>query len=149
MRNVFFISDHHLGQESFLSYLDDQGNKVRPFDSIEEMHEKIIDCHNSVVGKYDKVYFLGDWVDEYCDLTFDKMVNEIKSKKSIDPTRTITLPENLEDLKTKLKALNKSQATDFTVISDQLFMNGITIQGGKQSTGFFKNIRTFFSKFVK
>ena len=60
MRNVFFISDHHLGQESFLSYLDDQGNKVRPFGSLEEMHEKIIDCHNSRVGKYDKVYFLGD-----------------------------------------------------------------------------------------
>lgn len=33
----------------------------------------------------DRFYFIGDWEDEYCDLTLDKMVNEVKqhTKKDI------------------------------------------------------------------
>lgn len=29
-----------------------------------------------------KMYFIGDWVDDYCDLTLDKMVSEIAKKES-------------------------------------------------------------------
>ena len=27
------------------------------------------------------MYFIGDWIDEYCDLTLDKMVSEIAKKE--------------------------------------------------------------------
>lgn len=29
----------------------------------------------------DRFYYLGDWIDEYCDLTLDKMVNETKKSR--------------------------------------------------------------------
>ena len=31
----------------------------------------------------DRFYFLGDWVDEYCDLTLDKMIEQYKNKKRL------------------------------------------------------------------
>lgn len=27
------------------------------------------------------MYFIGDWVDEYCDLTLDKMIKEVVEKE--------------------------------------------------------------------
>ena len=53
----------------------------------------------------DRFYFLGDWEDEYCDLTLDKMVNEFKSSKNRDIVRTIKTPEDIEELKKQLDQL--------------------------------------------
>jgi len=55
----FTIADHHLGQEKVLSF-EHNGKPLRPFSTIEEMHECLIDNHNSVVRPVDKVYFCGD-----------------------------------------------------------------------------------------
>lgn len=46
----------------------------------------------------DKWYFLGDWEDEYCDLTLEKMLNEMKSVKKKDIVHETKLP-SLEDMK--------------------------------------------------
>lgn len=60
MSNIFFSSDLHLGHENFLTFVDDDGNLIRPFSSVEEMDEMIIERHNKVVGPSDKWYCLGD-----------------------------------------------------------------------------------------
>jgi calcineurin-like phosphoesterase family protein len=60
MANIFFASDHHFGHANILTFKRDDGTALREFDSLEHMHEHIIQQHNSVVGKKDKVYFLGD-----------------------------------------------------------------------------------------
>lgn len=60
MSEVFFCADHHFGHKNIIKFTDSHGNRYRPFESIEEMHEVIIARHNSVVGKNDVVYFLGD-----------------------------------------------------------------------------------------
>ena len=39
----------------------------------------------------ERFYFLGDWVDEYCDLTLEKMVKAMKRKKNI--VNKIEIPE--------------------------------------------------------
>jgi calcineurin-like phosphoesterase family protein len=62
MANIFFASDHHFGHANILTFKRDDGTALREFDSLEHMHEHIIQQHNSVVGKKDKVYFLGDVV---------------------------------------------------------------------------------------
>jgi lipopolysaccharide export LptBFGC system permease protein LptF len=36
-----------------------------------------------VIRQSRKLYFIGDWVDPYCNLTLDKMMKEIKDKKHI------------------------------------------------------------------
>ena len=57
----FTISDLHLGHQNILTFLQD-GKPLRPFNSIEEMHQTIIDNWNKTVRPVDKVYVLGDVV---------------------------------------------------------------------------------------
>lgn len=58
--NVFFCSDHHFGHHNIIKFTRDNGEPLRLFHSLAEMHEYIIYKHNSVVRPQDKVYFLGD-----------------------------------------------------------------------------------------
>lgn len=51
----------------------------------------------------DRFYFLGDWVDEYCDLTLDKMVEQYKEKKGYSPAINNEIPKNAEELKELLQ----------------------------------------------
>lgn len=50
----YIISDTHHGHSNIIEYCD------RPFDSVEEMDEHLIDAWNDKVGSDDTVLFLGD-----------------------------------------------------------------------------------------
>jgi hypothetical protein len=52
----------------------------------------------------DRFYFLGDWVDEYCDLTLDKMVAQYKKEKNESPTTTISIPNTIDELLDLMKS---------------------------------------------
>lgn len=58
MKNTWFISDTHFGHAKVLEYEP----IARPFKTLEEMHEVMIDRWNSVVRDRDTVYHLGDFV---------------------------------------------------------------------------------------
>lgn len=61
MSNVFYISDTHFGHESTCTkFTNKDGSPLRPFSCAQEMDEEMIRRWNSVVGKNDKVYHLGD-----------------------------------------------------------------------------------------
>jgi calcineurin-like phosphoesterase family protein len=62
MPNEFLVSDTHFGHNNICKFLDNQGNKVRPWDTAQEMDEEMIKRWNSVVKPGDKVYHLGDVV---------------------------------------------------------------------------------------
>ena len=53
----------------------------------------------------DRFYYLGDWEDEYCDLTLDKMVNETGKSGKRNIVKTISTPDAIEELKKQLNAL--------------------------------------------
>lgn len=53
----------------------------------------------------DRFYFIGDWEDEYCDLTLDKMVNQFEAKEKRNIAVNISTPKDLADLKEQLAAL--------------------------------------------
>ena len=54
--SIWFTSDYHLGHKRIISLTD------RPFNTVDEMNESIIDTHNIVVKPGDTVYMLGDMV---------------------------------------------------------------------------------------
>jgi len=62
MPAVFLVSDTHFGHAGVCRFLRDDGTKLRPFDSPEEMDEHMVKVWNETVRPNDKVYHLGDVV---------------------------------------------------------------------------------------
>lgn len=60
MRNIFVISDTHFGHVNILSFTNADGSRVREFDSVDEMNERMVENWNAVVNDQDIVYHLGD-----------------------------------------------------------------------------------------
>lgn len=57
MPEVFFTSDQHFGHKNILRFEPYH----RPFDTVEEMNETLIENYNNVVGRNDIVWHLGDF----------------------------------------------------------------------------------------
>lgn len=57
MIKTWFTSDTHFGHKNILAY----EKEYRPFDTLNEMHQRLIDNWNSVVNKKDNIYHLGDF----------------------------------------------------------------------------------------
>jgi calcineurin-like phosphoesterase family protein len=62
MAEVFLISDNHFGHANILNFRKQNGDRLRAFDSVEEMDEHMIEQWNSVVRPQDHIYNLGDVV---------------------------------------------------------------------------------------
>lgn len=62
MPSTYLVSDTHFGHIGMTKFVDNNGNKIRPWDNIEEMDECLVHNWNSVVKPKDKVYHLGDVV---------------------------------------------------------------------------------------
>lgn len=67
--NVFFTSDHHFHHANIIKYTS------RPFSSVEEMNETLVQNWNATVGRNDTVYHLGDF-------SLSRDVGEVKSVMS-------------------------------------------------------------------
>lgn len=52
---IYFTSDTHYFHKNVITYCN------RPYESLEQMHEKLIENYNSVVGPNDECYILGDF----------------------------------------------------------------------------------------
>jgi calcineurin-like phosphoesterase family protein len=77
MASIFFSSDHHLNHVNILKHCQ------RPFQTIEDMNEKIIDNHNSVVSPKDTVYFLGDFMWHSNVEETKKMLQRLNGRKHL------------------------------------------------------------------
>ena len=60
----------------------------------------------------DRFYFLGDWVDEYCDLTLDKMVEQYQDNKGYSPAVETKIPETTDELIEILKSYKIDEKKD-------------------------------------
>lgn len=82
MHEKFFTSDYHLWHANIIRFLDDDGLKIRPFFSLEEMHERIIEEHNKLVKPNDYVYNLGDVTFRY-DGAFNSIMSRLHGRKRL------------------------------------------------------------------
>lgn len=82
----------------------------------------------------DRFYYLGDWQDEYCDLTLDKMVNETKNLKKRNIAKTISTPEDIKELREQLGRLEEKNEIYIQVSNEKktLFSNIKTVLLGKK-----------------
>lgn len=62
MPSVFLTADPHFGHQGVCRFTRDDGSKLRPYDSAEEMDEDMVRRWNDTVRPGDKVYVLGDVV---------------------------------------------------------------------------------------
>ena len=100
----------------------------------------------------DRFYFLGDWIDEYCDLTLDKLVEQYKEKKGFSPAITTTIPETSEELVATLKtfrAKTKGGETSKITFTDESDYDVDFYHKEPQveeKPSFFQRIRSVFKK---
>lgn len=70
MTRTWFISDTHFNHHNILKFVDSNGDKLRPFTSIEDMNEFMRESWKRVVCKDDIVYHLGDVAMKKKDIKF-------------------------------------------------------------------------------
>lgn len=58
--DVYIISDTHFGHRGMCHFTRPDGTKIRPFATVEEMDESMVENWNAMVKPTDKVYHLGD-----------------------------------------------------------------------------------------
>lgn len=150
-----------LGVDTFIyrddieEYIDNVAKDVVKIIELEnyerEIPDEIVSVVEAVKGKFDKLYvlftdytneasrtvvdrfyFLGDWEDEYCDLTLDKLVGDFKAHNGRNITHTIKTPEDIAELKAQLNGIVENQRGEFMVTS-------------VEKKSFFNKIRSIFS----
>lgn len=74
MSETWFTSDTHFGHKNILEYEKD----ARPFTTVEEMNETLIDNWNATVSQRDTVYHLGDFAFGRDNIGIASRLNGIK-----------------------------------------------------------------------
>lgn len=80
MVKIYVISDTHFGHENSLKWTDSEGNKLRPFNTIEELNNTMITNWNNTVNEQDHVYHLGDVV---INKKYLELVKQLKGHKRL------------------------------------------------------------------
>ena len=76
---IFFTADSHFSSGD----VDTISRDYRPFNSLEEMNEKIIEIWNSQAGEDDIIYHVGDFISyNLKDKNFEKNLNLVKKIKA-------------------------------------------------------------------
>lgn len=82
LHDKWAISDHHLFHTNMLKFTREDGSRCRPFNSLEEQHEIMIERHNAVVKDQDYVYFGGDVTFQY-HAGFNEVMSRLKGRKRL------------------------------------------------------------------
>ena len=105
--------------------------------------------NNAVVS--DRFYFLGDWVDEYCDLTLDKLIDQYKEKNGFSPAVNIELPKTVDELVELMKTYkvddkgSKVEVVTNGFISADIPVYKVDLKTEKKKS-FFDKVRNIFKK---
>lgn len=126
----------HLFDRFYVVFTDYTGEMQKKVEKERQDKDPILfgtlqDKHSTIVNRF---YYIGDWEDEYCDLTLDKMVSVMKSKTNKDIEMKIKTPEDINELKQQLKQIRKEEDGEFRMT------------GAKKNESFFRRIKTFFKR---
>ena len=131
-----------LFDQMYIVYTDYTGKEERKIEAEKKQKDPIL--FGTFQNKEKKVcvdrfYYLGDWVDEYCDLTLDKMVNETE-KLGRNIVRTITTPKDVEELREYIDAHYEVEKDSISKIIRKADVDL------KPKTNIFLKVKTVFSR---
>ena len=103
-----------------------------------------LDRNNEAINE--RFYYIGSWVDEYCDLTLDKMVAEMKNigKDICNEIEKVEIPDTLEELQKQLDSLELEEEEIANGIKVKMFKADIPEIEKKK--GLFSRIKTFLGE---
>lgn len=127
---VFVTADLHLGHKNIVKFTKDDGSKLRPWDTVEEHDEALIQNWNETVRYLDKVYVLGDFTmnPKYITLGHRLNGNKILIKGNHDTGKLSQYAEVFSDV---LACMEKSHGifSHIPVHEDQLRRYRFNIHG--------------------
>lgn len=142
--------------EFYVVFTDYTGKEERKVEKERRDKDPILfGCFKNERNVADRFYFLGDWVDEYCDLTLDKMVEEYKENKWYSPSITENIPSTSDELISILHSYKEKvggfktdgdEVISFAGDSVSLPMYTASNEDVKKTKSFFAKIRSIFKK---
>lgn len=120
-----------LFDKMYVIYTDYTGKEEKKTEKYKREKDPILigvlcDTEKRIINN--RLYFIADWVDEYCDLTLDSMIAEMKTNSKNMESYNLATPEDIAQIKDDLnpRSVNKqyistnytwSTANDLTTIS--------------------------------
>ena len=65
----------------------------------------------------DRFFYIGDWVDEFCDLTLEEMLTQYEASEKVGAKYIIDVPKDVEELKVYMGMIEKKDPEKATLIS--------------------------------
>ena len=130
MPSVFLTSDTHFGHVGVTKFLREDGTKLRPWDSVEEMDEAMVKLWNDTIRPTDKVYHLGDVVINRKALSILRRLNgdKVLIKGNHDIFRLEDYTQHFRDIRGS-HVMNGLILTHIPLHPDQLYRFGANIHG--------------------
>lgn len=89
-----------LFDEFFVVYTDYTNSEDKRIEANQRAHDPILFGAFINVDKrvcLDRFYYLGDWIDDYCDLTLDKLITKL-SDRGIDAKKSLYTPMTVDEV---------------------------------------------------
>lgn len=90
----------------------------------------------------ERFYYLGDWEDEYCNLTLDRMVSDMKKADRTNIVHSCEMPKNIDEFKEQLSKLVETSVKSDRSPTGQIVSYKVMEEKAKKP--FFKRVKTFF-----
>ena len=142
----------NLFDEFYIIFTDYTGKEERKVDKERRDKDPILfGVFKNDSNVADRFYFLGDWVDEFCDLTLDKMVEQYKEKyDGKSPVINTEIPETGEDLVAILKSYKIDEKKSNSYVTFNEGQSPIPVSSyildGEKKPGFFERVRSILKK---
>ena len=65
----------------------------------------------------ERFFYIGDWIDEYCDLTLEEMLTQYEAKENVGVKYMISIPKDVDELKEYMGLMEKKNPEKATIIS--------------------------------
>lgn len=64
----------------------------------------------------ERLFYIGDWIDKYCDLTLDEMLTQYEAHESVGAKYNIDIPRDVDELKEYMGMLEEKKPEKATLI---------------------------------